>query len=73
MKDLKQSKHIYFYFIRVDERYSVKVSKFVTPDNMTKCLKLKGLPFAANEEDIVEFFKSYDVVKTQINNGLEKK
>jgi len=46
--------------------YSVSLAKFITPQNKAKTLKLRGLPFNVREEEIVEFFAGFDIVKSDV-------
>ena len=46
-----------------DKRPStLSLSKYLNTDNKNKALKLRGLPFNTSEDEIMEFFKNYNVV-----------
>ena len=40
----------------------MNIGKYLTKENKAKALKLRGLPFNATEDEIIEFFKKYNIV-----------
>ncbi len=40
----------------------MSIAKYLTKENRGKALKLRGLPFNVSEDDIMEFFKKYNIV-----------
>ncbi len=71
---IKTSQYIIFElrhlsFVTCDHSQEKKVStmnigKYLNKDNKSKAVKLRGLPFNAMEDEIIEFFKKYNIVKT---------
>lgn len=45
------------------------MNQFLNVETRDRTVKIKGLPFNANEEDLVTFFKGYDVVILWTNIG----
>ena len=41
---------------------TMSIGKYLTKDNKMKAVKLRGLPFNVTEEEILEFFKNYNIV-----------
>ncbi len=46
----------------VFDKQHTSLNQFMNPDMRDRTLKIKGLPFNANEDDLATFFKGYDVV-----------
>ena len=40
----------------------MNIAKYLTKENKCKALKLRGLPFNVTEDEIMEFFKNYNIV-----------
>lgn len=40
----------------------MSLGKYLTKENKSRALKLRGLPFHITEDEIVEFFKNYHIV-----------
>ena len=49
------------------------LSKIVNADNISKAVKLTGMPFQATQNDVKEFFKDFDVsddnIKIEMTRG----
>lgn len=41
----------------------MNICKYLTVENKGKAVKLRGLPFNASEDEIMEFFKNYNIVR----------
>lgn len=43
------------------ENKNVRCSDFVNESNVKKCVKIRGLPWAANKNSLVEFFDGFNL------------
>lgn len=48
------------------ENKNVSCSDIVTEENVSRCVKLRGLPWAANKGTIVDFFDGFNILKGDI-------
>ncbi len=48
------------------EKKSVRCSDSVTEDNLERCVKLRGLPWAANKGTVIDFFEGFNLKKSDI-------
>lgn len=44
----------------------VLISKFLNPGNVTRAVKLGGLPFRVKNEEVIEFFKDFNIAESDI-------
>ncbi len=56
-----------------DKKVTVKLDRFVTEHNAKRCIKLRGLPYKCEIEQITEFFADFKIsnsdVVMEIENG----
>lgn len=56
-----------------DKKVTVKLERFVTEHNAKRCLKLRGLPYKCETEQITEFFAEFKIsnsdVVMEVDNG----
>jgi hypothetical protein len=64
MRDLNQRilSDLLISYFRQEDKYYVNISKYITKDTTHRAVKLKGLPFSATEEDIIDFFGNFNLV-----------
>eukprot|EP00347_Sterkiella_histriomuscorum_P011323 403372892 len=48
------------------QRRTVKLGKYITDSNRERIMKLRGLPFQVQPDDITRFFKDYQVTKSDV-------
>ena len=45
----------------------MNIGKYLTKENKSRALKLRGLPFNTTEDEIMEFLKKYNLVMGWVN------
>jgi hypothetical protein len=53
------------------ESKNVRCSDSVTETNVEKCVKLRGLPWAANKGTVIDFFEGFKVRKSDITIDIQ--
>ena len=48
------------------ENKNVRCSESVTEENFERCVKLRGLPWAANKGTVIDFFEGFNVRRSDI-------
>ena len=48
------------------EQEDVLISKFLNPSNVNRCCKLTGLPFRVRKDEVVEFFKDFNIQESDV-------
>lgn len=41
-------------------------STFLNPNNVNRCCKLGGLPFRVRKDEVVDFFKDFNVAESDV-------
>lgn len=55
-------RHEYDTFNMIRDNYNIRCGDSVTEENVSRCVKLRGLPFSATKQEVIEFF---DGIKLQ--------
>ena len=55
-------RHEYDTFNMIRDNYNIRCGDSVTEENVARCVKLRGLPFSATKQEVIEFF---DGIKLQ--------
>lgn len=53
------------------ENKNVRCSDSVNEDNVDRCVKLRGLPWAANKGTVIDFFEGFKVTKGDITIDIQ--
>ena len=53
------------------ENKNVRCSDAVNEDNVDRCVKLRGLPWAANKNTVIEFFEGFKIQKKDITIDIQ--
>ena len=53
------------------ENKNVRCGDSVNEDNVDRCVKIRGLPWAANKGTIIEFFEGFQISKSQITIDIQ--
>ena len=53
------------------ESKNVRCGDSINEDNVDRCVKLRGLPWAANKNTVVDFFEGFKVTKGNITIDIQ--
>lgn len=65
MNDLDVEDHAEFETFSLENK-NVRCDSSVNEENVDRCVKIRGLPWAANKGTVIEFFEGFKVRKTDI-------
>lgn len=65
LHDLDLEDHAEFESFNPEDK-NVRCGDSVTEDNVERCVKIRGLPWAANKGSVIEFFEGFKVRKSDI-------
>jgi len=45
---------------------NINIRSFLTADNIDRAVKLRGMPFGVNPQEIVEFFRDFNISASDV-------
>lgn len=70
LSDLDVEDHAEFESFNPDNK-NVRCGDSVNEDNVDRCVKIRGLPWAANKGTIIEFFEGFKIKKSDITIDIQ--
>lgn len=56
----------YENFNKTKDSYNIRCGDRVTDENVSRCVKLRGLPFTVTKQEIIEFFEGLNLTQNDV-------